>query len=139
MKDITGALDLNHKKSLRFGLLLLSTLSIISASILVYARMIYEQALNVGNTNGGSTGSGSIISAGGSFPPAIIAVLAFSAFIVSVSVFVFLREASKHIGKTPSGEESSPMSPESTPAGERLGEISEEKEGDESESSPSTG
>src|SRR5713226_1990005 len=104
MKNITGALDRKHKKSLRFGLLLLSTLSIISASILVYARMIYEQALNVGNTNGGSTGSGSIISAGGSFSPAIIAVLAFSAFIVSVSLFVFLREASKHISKAPGGQ-----------------------------------
>ena len=137
MKNITGALDLKHKKSLRFGLLLLSTLSIMSASILVYARMIYEQALNVGNTNGGSTGSGSIISGGGSFPPAVIAVLVFSAFIVSVSVFVFLREASKHISKAPDGQGSSSADPMSMlPSKEELEELFlKRKQGEGQESS----
>ncbi len=38
MKNIRGILDLKHKKSLRLGLLLLSTLFIISASALVYAK-----------------------------------------------------------------------------------------------------
>ena len=44
MKNIRDILDLKHKKSLRLGLLLLSTLFIISASALVYASMIYEKA-----------------------------------------------------------------------------------------------
>ncbi|HLE64864.1 MAG TPA: hypothetical protein VI816_01910 [Candidatus Bathyarchaeia archaeon] len=44
MKNIRDILDLKHKKSLRLGLLLLSTLFIISTSALVYASMIYEKA-----------------------------------------------------------------------------------------------
>ncbi|HLE64629.1 MAG TPA: hypothetical protein VI816_00715, partial [Candidatus Bathyarchaeia archaeon] len=59
MKNIRDILDLKHKKSLRLGLLLLSTLFIISASALLYASMIYEKALDVGNTSGATTGSGS--------------------------------------------------------------------------------
>jgi hypothetical protein len=44
MRNIRGILDLEQKKSLRLGLLLLSTLFMISASALVYAKMIYEKA-----------------------------------------------------------------------------------------------
>src|SRR5881396_1702852 len=86
MRNISDILDLKHKKSLRLGLLLVSTLFIISSSALVYARVISEKALNVGNTSGVTTGSGTTAPAGESYPPAIIVVIAFSA-IVSASAY----------------------------------------------------
>src|SRR6058998_728793 len=118
MRSITDVLDLKHKKSLRLGLLLLSTLFIISASALVYARVIYEKALNVGNASGVTTGSGTTAPAGESFPPAIIVVLAFSAIVISISLFGFLREAIKH--KAPGGRELPLTSPASIPRGEGI-------------------
>jgi len=121
MRSITDVLDLKHKKSLRLGLLLLSTLFIISASALVYARVIYEKALNVGNASGVTTGSGTTAPAGESFPPAIIVVLAFSAIVISISLFGFLRQAIKHISKADGGQESSLTSPASMPEGEGMG------------------
>jgi hypothetical protein len=111
MKNIRDILDLKHKKSLRLGLLLVSTLLIISASALVYARMIYEKALDVGNTSGVTTGSGSTGSAGASLTPTVIATLAVAAFVAGLSVFGFLREAFKHISNAPGGRGSSPTSP----------------------------
>src|SRR6266699_5516930 len=115
MRNISDILDLRHKKSLRLGLLLVSTLFIISASALVYARLTYENALNVDNTSGVTTGSGTTAPAGESYPPAIIVVIAFSAIVISISIFGFLREAIKHIGKASGGRESSLTAPASTP------------------------
>ncbi len=103
MKIIRDILDLRHKKSLRLGLLLLSTLFIISASALVYASMIYEKALDVGNTGGVTTGSGSTASAEVSFTPATIMMLAVAGLVVGLGMFGFLREASKHIRIAPGG------------------------------------
>ncbi len=137
MKNPPGISDLKNKKSLRLGLLLLSTLSIISASALVYARMFYEKALNVGNTNGGTAGSGSTMLAGESFTPTIIVVLAFSVVIISIGLFGFLREAFKR--KASAETASSPPDQESTPPVEMdLGRNSDEGEGDETASSPSS-
>src|SRR5947208_16790366 len=96
MRNISDILDLKHKKSLRLGLLLISTLFIISASALVYARLISENALNVGNTSGVTTGSGTTAPAGESYPPAMIVVIAFAAIVISISLFGFVREAIKH-------------------------------------------
>ena len=117
MKNIRDILDLKHKKSLRLGLLLLSTLFIISASALVYASMIYEKALDVGNTSGVPTGSGSTASAEVSFTPATIMMLAGAALVVGLSMFGFLREASKHISNVPGGRGSSPTGPVSMSPG----------------------
>ncbi len=133
MRNLCDFLDLEHKKSLRFGLLLLSTLLIVSASALVYARLVYEQALSVGNTGGVTTGSGTTAPTGASFPLGMIAVLAFSALIISISLFAFLREASKHLRKTSAGRGSSPTGPGPTPSREddweeaRPGEEGEDK------------
>lgn len=102
MKNIRHLLDLKHKKPLRLGLLLLSTLLIISASALVYASVIYEKALSVGDTSGVTTGSGSTAPAEVSFTPASIMMLAVAALIVGLSIFGFLRQASRHLG-TPHG------------------------------------
>lgn len=110
MKNVRGILDPKPKKSLRLGLLLLSTLFIASASALVYAGIFYERALDVGNTSGATTGSGST-PAEASFTPATIMMIAVAAFVIGLSVFGFLREASKHIGKVPGGQESSPTGP----------------------------
>ncbi len=115
MKNIGDILDLKHKKPLRLGLLLLSTLFIISASALVYARMIYEKAIDVGNTSGVTTGSGSTASAAVSFTPAVIVMLAVTGLVIGLSMFGFLREAYKHISNTPGGQGSLPTGPVSMP------------------------
>jgi hypothetical protein len=135
MKNSLDILDLKNKKSLRLGLLLLSTLSIIIATSLVYARIFYEKALNVGNTNGGSAGSSSTTLAGGGFTPMIIVVLAFSAFVISISLFGFLREAFKH--KASAETTSSPADLESTHPVEMDLDRNSEEEDDETESYPS--
>src|SRR3989337_743892 len=116
MKNIRDILDLKHKKSLRLGLLLLSTLFIISASALVYASMIYEKALDVGNTSGVPTGSGSTASAEVSFTPATIMMLAGAALVVGLSMFGFLREAAQHISNVPGGRGPSPPGPAPRPS-----------------------
>ena len=108
MKNTRDILDLKHKKSLRLGLLLLSTLFIISASALVYASMIYEKALDVRNTSGVTTGSGSTPSAEVSLTPATIMMLVVATLVVGLSMFGFVRKASKHIGNAPGGRGSSP-------------------------------
>ncbi len=102
MKSIRDVLGLKHKKSLRLGLLLLSTLFIVSTSALAYASMVYTKALDVGNTSGVTTGSGSTALAE-SFTPATIMMLAVAAVVISLGMFGFLREASKHIGNAPGG------------------------------------
>jgi|SRR5205809_1405540 len=141
MRNISDILDLKHKKSLRLGLLLLSTLFIISASALVYARVSYENALNVGNASGVTTGSGTTAPAGESYPPAMIVVIAFSAIVISISLFGFLREAIKHIRKASGGRESSLTSPGSMPEGEGVGLSSQpsSKQGEDWEESPRKG
>src|SRR5206468_10463748 len=116
MRNISDILDLKHKKSLRLGLLLVSTLFIISSSALVYARVISEKALNVGNTSGITTGSGTTAPARESYPPAIIVVIAFSTIVISISLFGFLRESIKH--NAPGGRELLLPSPASIPRGE---------------------
>src|SRR5207249_8588220 len=123
MKSLRDIFDRRHKKSPRLGLLLLSALFISSATALVYDRMIYEKPLNVGNALPGSTPP-----TGVSFPPATIFVLAVSAFVISLSMFGFLREAHKHI-RNPSGKHGSlPTGLGSAPPGEEGWEESPRKE-----------
>ena len=138
MRNISDILDLKHRKSLRLGLLLLSTLFIISASALAYARVSYENALNVGNASGVTTGSGTTAPAGESFPPSMIVVIVFSALVISISLFGFLREAFKHISKAAGGRESSLTSPASMPEGEGISLSSQlsSKQGEDWEESP---
>jgi hypothetical protein len=103
MKNVRDVLGLRHKKSLRLGLLFLSSLCIISASALVYARMIYERALYVGNTSGVTGGSGLAVSAEVGFTVA--------ALVVGLGMFGVLREASRRISSGPGGRELSPTGP----------------------------
>ena len=91
MKNIRVILNLVDKKSFRLGLLLLSTLVIISASAFVYAGMPYQRALNVDN----STGSEVI------FTPTTIMILLVSVIVAGLSLFSFRREASKHVSNAP--------------------------------------
>jgi len=113
MKSISDTMDLKHKKSLRLGLLLFSTVFIISASAVVYASMVYEKALEVGNAGGAATGSGSTASAEVSFTPAAIMMLVVAGVVVGLSMFVFLRRASKKISNPSSGPKSSRTGPAS--------------------------
>ncbi len=109
--EILGKSDLRHKKALRIGILILTTLLITSASALVYASMIYEKTLDVGNTSKVTTGSGSTASAEVSLTPSTIMMLAGTGLVVGLSMFGFLREASKHISNAPGGRRSSPTGP----------------------------
>ena len=117
-RDLLDILDLKHRKSLRWGLLALSTLFIISASALVYASMIYERALRVGGTTGVNTGLGSTASAEVSFTPTAVMLLAVAGLVIGLSMFGFLREAAKHISKAPGGLGSSPTGPVSMSSAE---------------------
>jgi hypothetical protein len=111
MKNSRAILDLRRKKALRIGILILMTLIITAASALVYARMVYETALDVGNTRGVTIGSSSPASGGVSFTPATIVMLAVSGLVVGLSIFVFLRESSKHISNISGGRGSSSKGP----------------------------
>jgi len=134
MKNLREILDLRHRKALRIGILILTTLLITSASALVYASMIYEKALDVGNTSGVPNGSSSTAPTGVNFLLATILILALLAFVVGLSIFGFLREARKHV-RNPSGRQGSlPTSPGSTPPREEEWEESPRKEEESSAS-----
>src|SRR5207249_12240185 len=89
MKGMKGLLDPGGKNVLRLGLLVLSTLLIVSGSVFFYDRLVYERALSVG---GVITGSGSTTQTGLNPAPGTILILAVSAVLISLSVFGFLRE-----------------------------------------------
>src|SRR5256712_3488908 len=88
LKDVSDLID---KKPFRLGLLLVSTLVIISASVFVYAGIPYQRSLNVGNPAGPEA----------SFTPATIMILLVSVIVSGLSLFSFRREASKHVSNAP--------------------------------------
>ena len=111
MIRVRDGMDLKHKKTLRLGLLLLSTLIIIGASALVYDRVIYENALNVGNTGGVSTGSTPTAPSGLNLILGTIIILGGVAAVIGLSIFGLLREAVKHVKNSPDEQESSSTHP----------------------------
>jgi hypothetical protein len=128
MKNVRGMPDLKHKKSLRLGLLLLSTLGILGASALAYARVVYERALNVGSVGGVAAGSGSTTSGGANFAPTTMLILAVLVFVIGLGLFGLLRKVSRRTGKATGGRGSSPTSPVSTSTGEEEWEESPRKD-----------
>jgi len=128
MKNLRHILDLKRRKSLRLGLLLLSTLTILSASALAYARVVYERALNVGSIGGVTTGSGSTTSGGVTLAPATMLILAALVFIIGLCVLALQRKVSRRIGKTTGGPGSSPTNQVPTSPGEDEWEESPRKE-----------
>jgi len=100
LKDIKAILDLVHNRLLRLGLLLASTLAIVTASALVYAGAVFQKALNVGTANG-VTGSGSTTSSEIGIPVATIVILVLQAFVISLSVFGFPPRLPKRLRKNP--------------------------------------
>jgi hypothetical protein len=132
MENVRDVRGLKHKKSLRLGLLLLSTLTILSASSLAYSRVVLERALNVGSVGGVAAGSGSTNSAGVTLAPATVLTLAVLVFVIGLSIFGLLGRVSRRIGKTTGGPGSSPTSPVSTsPGGEEWEESPTKDEGEE--------
>jgi hypothetical protein len=121
MENVRDVRGLKHKKSLRLGLLLLSTLTILSASSLAYSRVVLERALNVG-------GSGSTTSAGVTLAPATMLILVVLVFLIGLSIFGLLGRVSRRIGKTTGGPGSSTTSPVSTSTGEEEWEESPAKD-----------
>ena len=136
MKSLGQILDLRNEKSLRLGLLLLSALFIGSASILFYDGMISEKPLNVGSGGAGATASSSTARTVVSLSPPTIFILVVLAFIVSLSMFAFLREAHKHIRISSGKSGPLPTSLGSAPLGEEEWEEAPRKE-EESSATPS--
>ncbi|HEV2118964.1 MAG TPA: hypothetical protein VGS11_02480 [Candidatus Bathyarchaeia archaeon] len=119
MKSFKQIFDPRNEKFLRLGLLLLSALFIGSASILFYDGMVSEKPLSVGGGGTGTTAASSTTRTVVNVSPPTIFILAVSAFIISVSMFAFLREARKHIrilsdksGPLPTGSGSIPLGKE---------------------------
>ena len=132
MENIRHILDLKHKRTLRLGLLLLSTRGILSASALAYSKVVYERALNVGGVGGVATGSGSTTSAGVTLSPATVLILAVLVFMIGLSITVLLAKVSRRIVKTSGGPESSSTNPVSTsPGGEEWEESPTKEAGEE--------
>jgi hypothetical protein len=100
LRDIKGILDLVHNRLLRLGLLLASTLAIVTTSALVYAGAVFQKSLNVGTANG-ATGSGSTASSEIGIPFATIVILVLQAFVIGLSVFGFPPKLPKRLGKNP--------------------------------------
>ena len=100
MKDVRDLLSFKGKKTRKLGILLVSTLLIIGASVFVYSRVVYERVLNVG-------GVGTTLPAVNSAPETIL-VLAVLAFVISLSMFAFLRELSRRKDRTAPVEPSLP-------------------------------
>src|SRR5467141_1436757 len=136
MKNFRDIFDPRNEKSLRLGLLLLSAIFIGSTSILFYDGMISERPLNVGSGGAGTTASGSTARTVVSLSPPTIFILAVSAFIISLTMFAFLREARKHIRILSGKDGPLPTSLGSTPLGEEEWEEAPKKK-EESSATPS--
>jgi hypothetical protein len=136
MKNFRDIFDPRNEKSLRLGLLLLSAIFIGSTSILFYDGMISERPLNVGSGGAGTTASGSTARTVVSLSPPTIFILAVSAFIISLTMFAFLREARKHIRILSGKGGLLPTSLGSAPLGEEEWEEAPKKK-EESSATPS--
>jgi hypothetical protein len=122
LKDIKGILHLDHNRLLRLGLLLTSTLAIVTTSALVYAGAVFQKSLNVGTANG-ATGSGSTASSEIGISFATIVILVLQAFVISLSVFGFPPKLPKRSGKS-----SHVRGPLATTPGSKSGEKEEWEE-----------
>jgi hypothetical protein len=98
LTDIKEIRDIVHNRLLRLGLLLASTLAIVTTSALVYAGAVFQKALNVDNTNG-ATGTGTTSPSEIGIPFATIAILALQAFAIGLSLFGFPPKLPKIFGK----------------------------------------
>jgi len=135
MKGFRDIFDQRIEKTLRLGLLLVSALFISSATILFYYRTISEKPLNVGNGGAHTTGSASTALTWLSISPQTVFILVVLAFIISLSMFAFLREAHKHIRISSGKSGLLQTSPGSTPLGKEEWEEAPRKEEESSTSS----
>ena len=133
MKGVGDILDFRRRGFFRFGLLLLSSLLIASASVLAYGRLAYERVLTMGPTNGG----GGSASGGVNLSPDTVWFLVVLTFIISLSVFVFLREVFKRTTGRGAEESLQPGSL-SIPAREEEWEESPRKEETQEQPKPSS-
>src|SRR6266851_6463003 len=90
-------MGLKPKRQVRFGLLLVSTSIIITASLLAYNRITYEFPLAVGNT--GQSALGPPTSAGVAIVYAMIVVAAILGFGAILGIFGSLRSVSNRISE----------------------------------------
>ena len=128
MKDIKAVLDLVHNSLFRLGLLLTSTLAIVTTSALVYAGAVFQKSLNLGTANG-ATGSGSTTSPEVGIPFATIVILVLQAFLISLSVFGFPPKLPKLLVKRPHVRGSLATTPQSKSVNKEEWEESSGKNG----------
>ncbi|HEX9613283.1 MAG TPA: hypothetical protein VGA05_06690 [Candidatus Bathyarchaeia archaeon] len=114
MIDIKEIRDVVHNRLLRLGLMLASTLAIVTTSALVYAGAVFQKALNVDATSG-ATGAGSTASSEIGIPFATIVILVLQAFLVSLSVFGFPPKLPKLLIKSQHDRHSLPPTHRSKP------------------------
>jgi len=112
LKDIKAILDVVNNRLLRLGLLLASTLAIVTTSALVYGGAVFQKSLNVG-TASGATGSGSTASSEIGTLFTTIVILILQAFVISLSVFGFPPKLPKRLRKNPHVRHPSPSTPKS--------------------------
>jgi hypothetical protein len=127
LKDIKPILDIVHNRLLRLGLLLASTLAIVTASALFYAGAVFQKSLNVGSANG-ATGSGSTASSEIGISFATIAILGLQAFVMSLSVLGFPPKLPRRLGKNTHVRGPLPSAPGSKPGEKEEWEESTGKE-----------
>jgi hypothetical protein len=108
-------IDLRRDKPLLLAIIMLSALSVVS--ILFYVRVVFVTPLKV---NGATVGSPN-----GGFSSAVIGMIVFSVFVLSITVSVFLRELRRHFRKTLMEESTDSKS--LVPTSEELEEFLKEK------------
>jgi hypothetical protein len=115
LKNILQMIDLRRDKPLLLAIIMLSALSVVS--ILFYVRVVFVTPLKV---NGATVGSPN-----GGFSSAVIGMIVFSVFVLSITVSVFLRELRRHFRKTVMEESTDSKS--LVPTSEELEEFLKEK------------
>jgi hypothetical protein len=87
----------NNKRTLTFAILSLSTIIILGTSAYAYSHVSYQTPLNVAGSNTGLTPS-----TGMTFSLLMVVIPLVLGTSVSLSLFITLRFASKHVHKVPS-------------------------------------
>lgn len=89
MKKTDGVQDFKREKSLRIGLLIASSLAILSLSVFIYSTTTQGAASVGGSSTSGVSGL--------SVSTWAIPIIVFSTVGITLMLFAFLREAFKHI------------------------------------------
>jgi hypothetical protein len=114
MKDLSLLPDFKHKKLLRIGVLLVSSLAILTASTLAYARVFVETPISVNTSSSTTAGPSSTPTTGLDLSLPMILVLLALGVTISFGLFGIQRQASRRAGSPRVRQVSPPIENEST-------------------------